>query len=960
MRGRRGANPILVFLLISAAAVILPSLIIVFNGPSPNPYFPFDAEEVLSADFSDDGRFALIGGGRESAWLHDLETNQIVQILGGHQNGASAVALSPDARRAATLDKDGRANWWDLETGARLDSIHRHTYKDGHASGRDRIGTNLAAAAGDAFFIKDGYGDLVLWEPAYGAERLIDRETSADEVRCLAASPDGSLLFAGFRAGRPSKLWNAESGELLRTFDFGADCFAAAFVPESNAIATGWGGNQIRILGLGTGKAEIELMHGNPVRSLAVSPDGRFLLAGGLQGNINLWDLEGYQLVQSFGSSPSGIMALAFPREQNTVLSMDRSGVVTLWDRHGGGVVWQMDGYKLTGDETIEPGERVIRPRRAIENENKRIAIAMKKPMEGAFRFEKASLSEVLEAFREASGLPLDLRDILQIRRSYGNGVHTAGQFMNEYFVHILDAHGFKFETEADGSVTVKPADGRPLPEGMDSRHIAGGPVSRQLEFKYIDMRDLLKQAGEASGIQFNREGDFRDPVTMELENPTPEEFLNAALAPQGLDYVIQDGNIRIGPREIILPVKRLQQDRQGIDLPAARALAMESGESISVDGIALHVLLDQLGSRMGVEFIEDYEKPVMAECALHRPTIQEILMTVLPPHGLSFALRPDGRVRVAPLESIARDGEAVFTPAMMNAFLAQYHSRFASAHLEYGGIVRQPGRSEGFEEYKRMQIERLEKSIEELRKLQNADSATLLTLSEGQLMRRNDSVQRLEGEIERLRKTALREEIPVRRVYSVRGGLRKYEEARGENEYDLAIWNGTAGFLLKPPAYAKSGVLGGFAQPEPRHPASLIRFGADMEWLVQRGYAIHRIDPQTRMIRLRLDDAYRENYYEFTLLDSHNAFWKRCEIVENGRHTATVECGDFIEREGMMIPQTVAISEHWPANGEAEREPQYIHTYRLEEARINQGAFPDGYFDVPAGGGAFQALRVQ
>lgn len=206
----------------------------------------------------------------------------------------------------------------------------------GLAAGGD--GRMLYAACMDGVYSVDaGSGE---------AERLYGHESYASGAAVVAGG--GTLVTAGYDGTlRWFDLSKREPIRTVKAHDFWSWQLAASPDGTKVASATGQylaGGYRyepaaerepsVKVFDSATGELLRALSHVPPVQSVAFSPDGRFLAAANLVGEIRVWDLETGDLAAtwttpdftSWGIIKShchigGIYALAFPPDGNDLLA---------------------------------------------------------------------------------------------------------------------------------------------------------------------------------------------------------------------------------------------------------------------------------------------------------------------------------------------------------------------------------------------------------------------------------------------------------------------------------------------------------------------------------------------------------------------------------------------------------------------------------------------------------------
>jgi WD40 repeat protein/serine/threonine protein kinase/DNA-binding XRE family transcriptional regulator len=281
-----------------------------------------DGQRVISASMSD-FRFNIP---REDYSLRvwEIETGVQVQVLKGHTNLVAAVEISPNGRQAISVSWDRTLRLWDLASGAEIlraespailwdvvflpdgkraltatgePSMMLWNLETGeimhHYSSQTGKVWTVALSPDGKLALSGSDGGVILWDVASGAQIRNFSVDNASPVHSVVYSPDGRYALGGLADGRII-VWDIANGEVVRVFnehqgiidlnmvDMGSD--------ERTVVSSSWHG-EVLVWDLVTGQVlhRFASRENLPAMS-AITPDGRFVLAGSQDLTITMWE----------------------------------------------------------------------------------------------------------------------------------------------------------------------------------------------------------------------------------------------------------------------------------------------------------------------------------------------------------------------------------------------------------------------------------------------------------------------------------------------------------------------------------------------------------------------------------------------------------------------------------------------------------------------------------------------
>jgi WD40 repeat protein len=238
-----------------------------------------------------------------------------------------ATAFHPQEPVIATGELTGKIILWSLEDGSRLREL-----TDQHAMVFDldfSPNENLLAAA-------------------FGAEAAVVDTTSGESlasfsglgqfIQSVAFSPDGALLALGGWDGI-SVVGTTDWAEITELDGHQGGIFDLDFAPDGKVLVSAGGIPDSRVIVWNVENLQIEHTleeHGGDVHSLAISPDGRFVVSGGVDRRVFLWDLSTGEVLQRLSGYGDVIYGLAHsPTGTLVAAACGGDGYVMFWDVEG-------------------------------------------------------------------------------------------------------------------------------------------------------------------------------------------------------------------------------------------------------------------------------------------------------------------------------------------------------------------------------------------------------------------------------------------------------------------------------------------------------------------------------------------------------------------------------------------------------------------------------------------------
>ena len=306
---------------------------------------------IKTVAFSPDGQLLASGSMDRTFKLWNLGSSKEI-ITSEHPGEIGSIVFSPDGKTLVSGSRDGTIKFWDISSGKETNTLKSSSGLLTSIS-LNPDGKTLAIGSAVGFsrdqsggWVSSGSAKIELWDiPSNKLIHTLSGDSST--VSSVAFLPGGKILASGGYDSRTVKLWNPETGELLRNFQLKKDSSkvtSIAFSPDGKTLAAGTFDQMILLWDLGNAQPitsfEIKPKFGSDsIHTVAFSPDGS-LFAGSNSSMIDIWETKTWQKKMTVNPSTEGrfifFESVAFSPDWKTVALGTGDGTVKLWDLNTG------------------------------------------------------------------------------------------------------------------------------------------------------------------------------------------------------------------------------------------------------------------------------------------------------------------------------------------------------------------------------------------------------------------------------------------------------------------------------------------------------------------------------------------------------------------------------------------------------------------------------------------------
>lgn len=304
-------------------------------------FSPWDL--VMAVAWSPDGKTLALSAG-DAIYIYN---SQDWQLLGSSRIGAltHSLAYSPDGAWLAAGSRDGRLRVWPAASLSDSSLASPALVIQAHRKGVNSVAFSPAAGPLGNILASGGNDAVARFWDAGSGENLGLMVGGTFAVPSIAFLPDGSQLAV--TNGDRIRLRQVGSERIAGTFASDEPLYSLAASPDGSMLAAGGTDNLVRLW-----RVEQAFRTGQPVyldplylaghlgrtgtfRSLiwqvVFNPSGELLASAGGDGTVRLWDIRSGTLLQTLPAHLGGATSVAFHPSGRALASGGLDGFLRIW-----------------------------------------------------------------------------------------------------------------------------------------------------------------------------------------------------------------------------------------------------------------------------------------------------------------------------------------------------------------------------------------------------------------------------------------------------------------------------------------------------------------------------------------------------------------------------------------------------------------------------------------------------